>query len=57
MNRNKKNTRILLKDVKKDPHENWQHYKYEDYNKCPICNGKIHMTGSINEKQFFKCLK
>lgn len=49
--------KVLLKDIRKEPYENWNYYKYEDYNGCPCCDGKIHMEGSVNEFQKFKCLK
>lgn len=48
---------VMLKDIKKEPYENWNYYKYEDYNRCPYCNGRIYLKGSVNEFQIFSCLK
>ena len=49
-------SKIVLNDIRKQPYENWNHYKYEDYNGCPCCGDKIHMEGSVNEFQRFRCL-
>ena len=49
--------KVMLKDIRKEPYENWNYYKYEDYNRCPCCNGKIYMEGSVNEFQRFRCLE
>ncbi len=46
-----------IKNIRKNSLENWNHYKFEDYNGCPFCNGKIHMTGSVSEYQNYKCYK
>jgi DNA-directed RNA polymerase subunit RPC12/RpoP len=47
---------VSIKDIRKKSYENWNHYKYEDYNTCPYCGGNIHMEGSVNEYQRFRCL-
>ena len=49
--------RVIIKDIRKEPYESWNHYKYENYNGCPICGEKIQMQGQINEEQKFICLK
>ena len=49
--------KVMLKDIRKEPYENWNYYNYERYNGCPCCEGKIHMQGSVNEHQRFKCLQ
>ena len=40
--------KVMLNDIRKEPYENWNYYKYEDYNGCPCCDGKIYMEGSVN---------
>ncbi len=49
--------KVELKDIAKEPYENWNHYKYEKYNGCPICGERIHMQGQVNEYQKFICVK
>lgn len=48
--------RTFLADIRERIYENWNHYKYEDYNGCPSCGGKIMMRGSVSEYQRFVCL-
>ena len=48
----KNNEKIEIK-----PHGNWMRYKYEMFNNCPYCNGKITMIGCINEFQDFECFE
>lgn len=48
---------VKIDDLRKHQYENWNHYNYENYNKCPCCNGEIRMTGSVSEYQVFKCSK
>ena len=45
-----------IKDIRKEPYQNWNHFKYEDYNDCPFCGGKIRMIGQISENQKFICM-
>lgn len=46
---------IKLEDIRKHEYENWNHYKYEDFNRCPYCNHLLTMTGQVNDIQFFTC--
>ena len=48
--------RINIANIRKNTYQNWNHYKYEDYNKCPICNGKLFMMGQVSDYQLFKCI-
>lgn len=50
-------SKIKIEDIRKKPYENWIHYKYEEYNNCPICNGTLHMTGQVSQYQGFKCTR
>lgn len=47
--------KVVLDDIRKQPYENWNYYKYESYNNCPSCGGKIYMRGQVNEYQRFIC--
>ena len=49
--------KVKIEDIRKELYENWNHYKYEDYNICPYCNHKLHMSGQISEVQTFVCTK
>ena len=51
-----KTKKVVLSDIIKHPYENWNHYKYEDYNGCPCCGDRICMDSSVNEHQKFRCL-
>ena len=46
-----------IKEIRKEPYQNWNHFRYEDYNGCPFCDGKIRLIGQVSEKQRFACLK
>lgn len=46
---------VVLDDIRKQPYENWNYYKYESYNSCPSCGGKIYMRGQVNKYQRFIC--
>ena len=48
---------VRIDNIRKHTYENWCHYKFEDYNRCYKCNGKLQMTGQINEYQNFVCSK
>lgn len=47
--------KVRIKDLRKEPYENWNHYNFERYNDCPWCGGKLHMLGQVNDIQVFKC--
>lgn len=47
--------KIRIKDLRKEPYENWNHYNFERYNPCPWCGNKIYLLGQVNETQVFKC--
>ena len=38
-------------------HDSWNYRKYEDYNNCPYCNGRIRMECSFGDFQKFRCLE
>ena len=50
-------TKVSISTLRKEPYENWNHYNYERYNRCPKCNFNLHMTGQVSEQQCFTCFK
>lgn len=45
-----------IKTIRKESHENWNHYKFESHNTCPFCNtGSLRMLGQVSDTQVFEC--
>lgn len=47
--------KVDLNKIRKNAYENWNHYKFEDYNNCPFCDKSVTMIGQVNESQIFRC--
>ena len=48
---------VKIQYIRKNEYENWNNYRYEDYNKCMKCDGRLRMVGHVNEWQMFECKK